>query len=363
MQDLRNAGLYDGKPSVLVIINKQPGANVIETVDRIKDLLVQLRASVPSAITVSIASDQTGTIRASLKEVGRTLMISAILVILVVFLFLRNIRSALIPTVAVSVSLIGTFSLMYLAGFSLDNLSLMALTIATGFVVDDAIVVLENISRHIEQKIPPFQGGTHRGARGGVYGALDEHLAGRGFHPHPAHGRRHRPAFPGVRGHPLGGDRGLAGRFPHDHADDVRAPAQEWKWIRNTAGCIGPANRCSRPCLPLYERTLGWALRHAPFMMLLLLVNRMYECLPVCDRSEGIFPAAGHGAIHRHHPGRSEYLVPIHAAETDRHPEYRPAGSGRRPRCRIYGGRPDQLRLHVRVPETDWRNARHPRTG
>ncbi len=157
VQDLRNAGLYDGKPSVLVIVSKQPGANVIETVDRIKELLVQLRASVPSAITISIASDQTATIRASLHEVGRTLMISAILVILVVFLFLRNIRSALIPSMAVSVSLIGAFSLMYLAGFSLDNLSLMALTIATGFVVDDAIVVLENISRHIENKIPPFK--------------------------------------------------------------------------------------------------------------------------------------------------------------------------------------------------------------
>ena len=157
VQDLRNAGLYDGKPSVLVIIRKQPGANVIETVDRIKELLVQLRASVPSAISISIASDQTITIRASLREVERTLMISVSLVILVVFLFLRNIRSTLIPSVAVPVSLIGTFSLMYLADYSLDNLSLMALTVATGFVVDDAIVVLENISRHIEKGIPPFK--------------------------------------------------------------------------------------------------------------------------------------------------------------------------------------------------------------
>jgi multidrug efflux pump len=157
VQDLRNAGLYDGKPSVLLIISKQPGANVIETVDRVKGLLGQLRASVPSAIKITIASDQTATIRASLREVERTLMISVGLVILVVFLFLRNGRSTLIPCVAVPVSLIGTFSIMYLANYSLDNLSLMALTIATGFVVDDAIVVLENISRHIEKGFRPFK--------------------------------------------------------------------------------------------------------------------------------------------------------------------------------------------------------------
>jgi multidrug efflux pump len=146
VQDLRNAGLYDGKPSVLLIISKQPGANVIETVDRVKGLLAELRASVPSAVKITIASDQTATIRSSLREVERTLMISVGLVILVVFLFLRNVRSMLIPCVAVPVSLIGTFGVMYLFHYSLDNLSLMALTVATGFVVDDAIVVLENIS-------------------------------------------------------------------------------------------------------------------------------------------------------------------------------------------------------------------------
>jgi len=157
VEDLRNAGLYDGKPSVLIIVSKQPGANVVETVDRVKGLLEQLRASIPSAIDLKIASDQTTTIRASLREVERTLIISVCLVILVVFLFLRNGRSTLIPSVAVPVSLIGTFAVMYLARFSLDNLSLMALTVATGFVVDDAIVVLENITRHIEQGTPPFR--------------------------------------------------------------------------------------------------------------------------------------------------------------------------------------------------------------
>jgi multidrug efflux pump len=156
VQDLRNEGLYDGRQSVLLVISKQPGANVIETVDRIKELLVQLRASVPAAIKITVASDRTPSIRASLREVERTLLISMFLVILVVFLFLRNVRSTLIPSVAVPVSLIGTFGIMYLADYSLDNLSLMALTVATGFVVDDAIVVLENISRHIEAGMKPF---------------------------------------------------------------------------------------------------------------------------------------------------------------------------------------------------------------
>ena len=157
VQDLRNAGLYNGKPSVLLIISKQPGANVIETVDRVKAILPQLQASIPAAINLQIATDRTPTIRASLNEVERTLLISIALVILVVFLFLRNIYSTLIPSIVVPVSLIGTFGVMYLAGYTLDNLSLMALTVATGFVVDDAIVVLENISRHIEAGLMPFQ--------------------------------------------------------------------------------------------------------------------------------------------------------------------------------------------------------------
>jgi len=157
VQDLRNAGSANGKPSVLVVLNRQPGANIIETVDRVNAILPRLSASVPSAMDLSVMLDRTTTIRASLREVERTLVISVALVIMVVFLFLRNWRATLIPIVAVPVSLIGTFGAMYLLGYSLDNLSLMALTIATGFVVDDAIVVLENVSRHIEKGVPPMQ--------------------------------------------------------------------------------------------------------------------------------------------------------------------------------------------------------------
>jgi multidrug efflux pump len=155
VQDLRNAGSANGKPSVLVIINRQPNANIIETVDAVSALLPELRAAIPSAIKLELIMERTTTIRASLRDVERTLIIAVCLVILVVFFFLRNARAALIPSVAVPVSLIATFGAMYLCGFSLNNLSLMALTVATGFVVDDAIVVLENTTRHIEAGMPP----------------------------------------------------------------------------------------------------------------------------------------------------------------------------------------------------------------
>ncbi|MBI3560703.1 MAG: multidrug efflux RND transporter permease subunit [Gammaproteobacteria bacterium] len=164
VQDLRNAGLANGKPAILVILYKQPGANIIETVERVRALLPALRASIPAAIDLTIPLDRTSTIRASLHDVERALLMSTALVILVVFLFLRNARATFIPSVVVPVSLLGTFGVMYFAGYSLDTLSLMALTIATGFVVDDAIVVLENISRHIETGMAPLQAAL-RGAR------------------------------------------------------------------------------------------------------------------------------------------------------------------------------------------------------
>ena len=149
VENIRNAGLVDGKPGVLIILNRSPNANIIATVDRVKALMPSLRASISPAIDLSLAVDRSTTIRASLWEVAQTLMIAIGLVILVVFAFLRDVRSALVPIVAVPVSLVGTLGAMYLLGFSIDNLSLMALTVATGFVVDDAIVMLENISRHI----------------------------------------------------------------------------------------------------------------------------------------------------------------------------------------------------------------------
>ena len=150
---------------MLVIVFRQPGANIIETVDRIRAALPQLKAAIPHAIKLTVAMDQTVTIRASVKDVEVTLVISVMLVILVVFFFLRNFRTTFIPSVAVPVSLIGTFGVMYLLDYSIDNLSLMALTISTGFVVDDAIVVIENITRYLEQGMTPVRGRAERRGR------------------------------------------------------------------------------------------------------------------------------------------------------------------------------------------------------
>jgi multidrug efflux pump len=156
VEDLRNAGLADGKPAVLLVIFRQPGANVIETVDRVRAMLPQLRASIPAAVNLGVMIDLSITIRASVHDMEYTLLTSIGLVVLVVFLFLRNGWATLIPSVVAPLSLLGAIAIMYLAGYSIDNLSLMALAISTGFVVDDAIVVIENIARYLEQGLTPY---------------------------------------------------------------------------------------------------------------------------------------------------------------------------------------------------------------
>ena len=163
VSDVRNIGLANGKPSVLIIVFRQPGANIIETVDRVRTLMPYLQSSISPAIQLTIAMDRTVTVRASVKDIETTLIISVILVILVVFAFLRTLRATIIPSIAVPLSLVGTFGGMYLLGYSLDNLSLMALAISTGFVVDDAIVVLENITRYVEHGMNAVQA-TFKGA-------------------------------------------------------------------------------------------------------------------------------------------------------------------------------------------------------
>jgi multidrug efflux pump len=164
VQNIRAAGYMNGKRAITIIVFRQPGANIIGTVDRIRAALPYVKASIPQGIESEIVLDRTTTIRASVHDVERSLIISVLLVILVVFVFLRSLRATLIPSVAVPVSLIGTFAIMYLCGYSVDNLSLMALTISTGFVVDDAIVVMENITRHLENGMKPIEAAL-RGAR------------------------------------------------------------------------------------------------------------------------------------------------------------------------------------------------------
>ena len=164
VESIRNQGFVDGQPSVILLLFKQPGGNIAETVDRVKAMLPQLQAALPADVQLTVTADRSITIRASLTDTEETLLISVALVILVVFAFLRDVRATLIPAIVVPVSIIGTFAAMYLFGYSLDNLSLMALTVATGFVVDDAIVVLENVTRHIEAGMTRVQAAL-QGAR------------------------------------------------------------------------------------------------------------------------------------------------------------------------------------------------------
>ncbi|HVY24591.1 MAG TPA: multidrug efflux RND transporter permease subunit [Steroidobacteraceae bacterium] len=269
MQDVRNAGFADGKPAVLVIIRAQPGANIIDTVDRIKAVLPVLRASMPDSINMQVMVDRSPGIRASFHDVERTLLISVSLVVMVVFLFLRRASATLIPSVAVPVSILGTFGVMYLCDYTLDTLSLMALTIATGFVVDDAIVVLENITRHIEAGMKPFDAAL-RGAREVSFTVLSMTLSLIAvFIPIMAMG-------------------GLIGRFFREFAITLSAamlvslavslsttPMLCARWLKTHKDAPGKWSQrleaMQNGLTSFYERTLLWALRHRRIMMLALL--------------------------------------------------------------------------------------------
>ena len=227
VQNVRAAGYLNGKRAVTLIVFRQPGANIIDTVDRIYAQLPSVEASIPKGIETTVVLDRTTTIRASVNDVERTLIISIVLVILVVFIFIRNGRSTLIPAVAVPVSLIGTFAVMYLFGYSIDNLSLMALTISTGFVVDDAIVVMENITRHLEDGMEPFAAAL-RGAKeiGFTVVSISISLIAV-FIPLVADGGDCRQTLSRVRSNAFYGDPGFDGDLSYNDTDDVRVSAQK----------------------------------------------------------------------------------------------------------------------------------------
>ncbi len=296
VQDSRSAGLKDGKPSILLMLNKQSGANIIETVDKIKSLLPQLQASIPKAIDLSVVLDRSITIRASLHEVKLSLLIAVGLVILVVFLFLRNLRCAMIPIITVPVSLIGTFGVMFLCHYSLDNLSLMALTIATGFVVDDAIVVLENTSRHIEQGMPAKEAALKGSGEVGFTVLTMSLSLVAVFIPILLMG-------------------GIVGRLFQEFAVTLSAavmvsllvsltttPMLCALWLRpvetrSRSRLYDLTDRLIQHWVAGYERSLRWALRHGPLMMLLLLGtiglnSYLYTIVP-----KGFFPMQDTGRL------------------------------------------------------------------
>ena len=295
VQDLRNAGMSNGKSAVIVLLYRQPGANIIETADRVRAVMPQLAAALPGAIDMKVVMERTTTIRASLIEIERSLLISMALVIMVVFVFLRNWRATLIPAIAVPVSLIGTFSVMYLCGFSLNNLSLMALTVATGFVVDDAIVVLENVTRHIEKGVAPFKAallGVQEVAftvisisisliavfipvlmMGGIIGRLFREFA-----------VTLSVAILISMVISLTTTPMMCARLLKKHDDK---PGQLSQWSESVFAWV----------LRLYERTLGWSLRHPLLVMLVLgatiaLNVYMYAIVP-----KGFFPQQDTGRL------------------------------------------------------------------
>ena len=296
VENVRNLGLANGKPAVLVILYRQPGANIIDTVDRVMALVPALQASIPTDIDIQVGMDRTTTIRSSLLAVKVTLLIAISLVILVVFMFLRNWRATLVPAVAVPISLLGTFGAMYLLGYSLDNLSLMALIIATGFVVDDAIVVLENISRHVEEGMPRFAAAI-QGAREVGFTVLSMSLSLVAvFIPILMMG-------------------GIVGRLFREFSITLSVavlvsllvsltttPMMCSRLIRH----IDPAKqgrlfqlseRAFDAMLRGYERSLRWALRSGPLLMILLAATVAFNIYLYIKIPKGFFPQQDTGRL------------------------------------------------------------------
>ena len=296
IQNIRATGYVNGKPAVLVIVYRTPGANIIDTVDRVRAALPSLKASIPAAIDVTPVLDRTTTIRASVRDVERTLAISIGLVILVVFVFLRNVRATFIPSVAVPVSLIGTFGVMYLLGYSLDNLSLMALTISTGFVVDDAIVVIENITRFLELGMRPMEAAV-QGAKEIGFTVLSISVSLIAvFIPILMMG-------------------GIVGRLFREFAVTLSVaiavslavsltttPMLCSRLLRHQAAEEqGRLYRASeeffQAVLRTYETSLGWVLRHPAFTLSVLLVTVAVNIYLLVIVPKGFFPQQDNGTI------------------------------------------------------------------
>jgi multidrug efflux pump len=292
VENLRNAGLADGKPAVLVILFRQPGANIIDTIDGVKAAIPQLMAALPRDMDLLIANDRSTTIRASLRDTEMTLVIAVLLVTVVVFLFLRSARATIIPAVAVPISILGTFGTMYLFGFSLDNLSLMALTVATGFVVDDAIVVLENISRHLEMGKTRMQAALV-GAREVGFTVLSISISLIAvFLPILLMG-------------------GVVGRLFREFAITLSMAILISLAISLTTTPMlcalllrpnKPSSAAKRPTLfdrvlGFYTRSLGWALRHGVIVMLALLATIALNVVLFITIPKGFFPQQDTGRL------------------------------------------------------------------
>ncbi len=252
----RVAAWYKDQPAAVLDIQRQPGANIVQTVALVKAALPRLQRAIPSAIRLTVVTDRTETIRASVRDVQITLIMSVILVVGVIFLFLRSPRATFIPAIALPLSLIGTFGVMQQLGYALDNLSLMALTVATGFVVDDAIVMIENIVRYIEQGMRPLAGSLSRRGADRLHHRVADRVADRGVHPAAVHERRGRPAVQGVRRHAVGRRGGLRGGVADADADDVRPHPAPCAATNTRAASRASARPASTRCCPAIAAAL-----------------------------------------------------------------------------------------------------------
>jgi uncharacterized Tic20 family protein len=312
VENVKQAAWMNTQPAVIVNVQRQPGANVIVVADRVKALLPQFRSLLPPGVQVSILTDRTNTIRASVRDVQFELMLTIALVVLVIFLFLRTLSATVIPSVAVPLSLVGTFGVMYLLGYSLNNLTLMALTISTGFVVDDAIVMIENITRYIEDGVPPLEAALKGSERDRVHRRIDQPVARRRVHSDPSDGWHCRTPVSRGGGHGDGSDHGLDGSLADDHSDDVRA-ASPFRQI-----AIAWPDSCNeRARLRVGTRALrtGASRGSAPPAGGAGPDARDYggDCLSLPADSERILPAAGYGEPGGVHSGRSIDVVSGHA--------------------------------------------------
>ncbi len=333
VEDIRNMGMANGKGAVNVAVNRQPGANIIDTVDRIRAALPQIKAAIPQSIKLNVTQDQTVTIRASVRDIERALGVSVVLVVLVVFVFLRSARTTMIPSVAVPVSLIATFGVMYLCGYSLDNLSLMALTVSTGFVVDDAIVVIENITRYLEQGMQPFAAAV-RGAReiGSTVFTISVSLIAV-FIPLLLMG-------------------GIVGRLFREFAVTMSVAIAISMAISLTTtpmmcALLAEGARVARLVVSR-ERTRFQLDRRPirPHSRPRVAPSRHYprrsrrhhrpQRVPLHSRAQGFLPAAGQWAAAGDHHRRSGHFLPGHARQPSADREHHPAGSRRADRCWIH---------------------------
>ena len=318
-ENVKQAAWMNTTPAVIVNIQRQPGSNIISVADRVKLLLKQLQSSLPAAIKVQVLTDRTETIRASVKDVQFELMLTVGLVVMVIFLFLRNLSATVIPSVAVPLSLVGTFGVMYLLGYSLNNLTLMALTISTGFVVDDAIVMIENIERFLEEGESPLQAALKgAGQIGFTIVSLTVSLIAV-LIPLAVHGRHRGTPVPRICRDPGGHHSGVGRGFPDADADDVRQAAEAPRpqtsepLLQVHGKFLQPGHRVLRPhpeiCVAAPDHHPAGHGRHSG-----------PDSVSVRSRAQGLFPGAGHGRDSWHFGRAAEYFFPRAGQE--------PAGAG-----------------------------------